>query len=167
MKAVSDTTPLRYLVAIGQEHLLNALFTRFVIPGAVLDELTDDRTPKIVRSKVLSLAWLEVQTVSTTPPIDPLPHKLHKGEHEAILLAEILRPDVLLIDEHFGRSIALNRNLPVSGTLGILERADLQGLIKDFPRLLRDLKESGFFIAMSLEKQLLTRHNLRRTERRG
>jgi predicted nucleic acid-binding protein len=160
MIAVSDTTPLRYLIAIGQEHLLNALFTKFAIPRGVIEELTDDRTPKVVRRRMLLLPWLEVQSVSK-PVTDPFPRKLHKGEHEAILLAEILRPDVLLIDEHFGRSIDLNRNLPVSGTLGVLERADLQGLIKDFPRLLQQLKESGFFIAPALEEQLLKRHSLR------
>ncbi len=160
MIAVSDTTPLRYLIATGQEHLLKALFTKFVIPRGVLEELTDDRTPKLVRRKVLSLSWVEVHSVRK-PLTDPLPQKLHKGEHEAILLAETLKPDVLLIDEHFGRSIALNRNLPVSGTLGMLERADLQGLVKDFPRLLQQLKQSGFFIAPSLEEQLLKRHSLR------
>lgn len=165
MIAVSDTTPLRYLIAIGQEHLLNALFTKFVIPRGVLEELTDDRTPKLVRSKVLLLPWLEVQSVSR-PVTDPFPHGLHKREHEAILLAETLQPDVLLIDEHFGRSIALNRKLPVSGTLGVLERADLQGLITEFPQLLKNLKQSGFFIAASLEEHLLKRHNLRRTRRR-
>lgn len=165
MIAVSDTTPLRYLIAIGQEHLLNALFTKFVIPRGVLDELTDDRTPKQVRRKVTSLSWIEVQSVSR-PATNPFPQKLHKGEHEAILLAEILRPDVLLIDEHFGRSIALSRNLPISGTLGVLERADLQGLIKDFPRLLQKLKQSGFFLAPSLQERLSQRHNLRRTKRR-
>ena len=160
MIAVSDTTPLRYLIATGQEHLLNALFTKFLIPRGVLEELTDDRTPKLVRRKVLSLSWVEVQSVRK-PLTNPLPQKLHKGEHEAILLAETLKPDVLLIDEHFGRSIALSRNLPVSGTLGVLERADLQGLVKDFARLLQHLKQSGFFSAPSLEEQVLKRHSLR------
>jgi len=45
---------------------------------------------------------------------------LHRGEREAILLAEALHADVLLIDEQIGRTIALSRNLPLSGTLGVL-----------------------------------------------
>jgi predicted nucleic acid-binding protein len=76
---------------------------------------------------------------------------LHRGEREAILLAETLRADVLLVDEQIGRTIALSRNIPLSGTLGVLERADLMGFLDDFRQLLRQLKASGFFIANSLE----------------
>jgi len=73
-----------------------------------------------------------------------------------------MRPDVILIDEQVGRTIALNRNLPVSGTLGILERADTIGLIADFPQVLKQLKTSGFFVAESLEQQVLQRYRARR-----
>jgi predicted nucleic acid-binding protein len=94
-------------------------------------------------------------------PATIFPVALHRGEREAILLAETLKPDVLLIDEQIGRSIALNRNLPLSGTLGVLERADAMGLVDDFPKTVRELKASGFFIAETLEKQLLQRHSIR------
>jgi predicted nucleic acid-binding protein len=87
---------------------------------------------------------------------------LYRGEREAILLAEALHADVLLIDEQVGRTIALSRNLPLSGTLGVLERADRMGFVSDFQQVLQRLKASGFFIAESLEQQLLQRHNARR-----
>ena len=90
---------------------------------------------------------------------------LHRGEREAILLAEALRSDVLLIDEQIGRSIALSRNLPLSGTLGVLERADTMGLVANFPQLLEQLKAGGFFFAESLHQQLLQRHRLRTAAR--
>jgi predicted nucleic acid-binding protein len=35
MKAVSNTTPLRYLIAIEQEHLLGQLFEKVYVPVAV------------------------------------------------------------------------------------------------------------------------------------
>src|SRR6267154_797918 len=161
MKAVSNTTPLRYLIAIEQEHLLGQLFEKVFVPVAVHEELTDARTPETVRSRVLSLpAWFEVRTVQGTHATT-FPVALHRGEREAILLAEALRPDVLLIDEQIGRTIALSRNLPVSGRLGILERADTLGLVIDFAQVLKQLKASGFFVAESLEQQLLQRHRAR------
>ncbi|HEX9960241.1 MAG TPA: hypothetical protein VGB00_04885 [Pyrinomonadaceae bacterium] len=40
-----------------------------------------------------------------------------------------MKADVLLLDERSGREVALKRNLPVVGTLGILERAAEKGLI--------------------------------------
>ncbi len=165
MKAVSNTTPLRYLIAIDQEHLLGKLFEKVFVRVAVHEELTDARTPVIVRRRVLSLpAWFEIRAVNE-PAAGPLAATLHRGEREAILLAEAMGADVLLIDEQVGRSIALSRNLPLSGTLGVLERADRIGLVSDFPRVLQQLKASGFFITEKLKQQLLERHRERRGRR--
>jgi predicted nucleic acid-binding protein len=162
MKAVSNTTPLRYLIAIEQDYLLGQLFDKVCVPDAVYGELTDARTPEIVRRCVISLpTWLEVRTVEEIETT-LFPVTLHRGEREAILLAETLRADVLLIDEQIGRTIAFSRNLPLSGTLGVLERADTKGLVNDFPKILRRLKASGFFITEALEYQLLERHRARR-----
>ena len=162
MKAVSNTTPLRYLIAIEQEHLLGQLFEKVFVPVAVHEELTDAKTPETVRSRVISMPdWFEVRTVQETQKTT-FPVTLHRGEREAILLAEALHADVLLIDEQIGRTIALSRNLSLSGTLGVLERADTIGLIANFPEVLKQLKASGFFIAESLERQLLQRNRVRR-----
>jgi predicted nucleic acid-binding protein len=161
MKAVSNTTPLRYLIAIEQEHLLGKLFEKVFVPVAVHEELTDAKTPELVRRRVASLpGWFEVRTVDETR-MPTFPVTLHRGERQAILLAEALRADVLLVDEQIGRTIALSRNIPLSGTLGVLERADTIGLVSDFPLVLQRLKASGFFIAETLEQQLLDRHRSR------
>src|SRR5260370_26157807 len=99
MIAVSNTTPLRYLIAIEQEHLLRQLFETVFVPAAVHEELTEARTPENVRIRVLSLpTWYEVRVVHE-PQENVFPVALHRGEREAILLAEMLRPDVILIDE--------------------------------------------------------------------
>lgn len=165
MIAVSNTTPLRYLIAIGQENLLGQLFEEVFVPVAVYEELTDAKTPENVRRRVLSPpAWFEIRPVDEVPA-SAFPVMLHCGEREAILLAELLRSDVLLIDEQIGRSIALSRNIPLSGTLGVLERADTTGLVANFPQLLDQLKAGGFFFAESLHQQLLQRHHLRTTAR--
>ncbi len=77
----------------------------------------------------------------------------------------MIRADILLIDEQAGRTIASSRNLPISGTLGVLERADTQGLVSDFSQTLKRLKASGFYITDVLEKQLLQRHLARRRKK--
>jgi len=162
MIAVSDATPLRYLIAIEQDHLLGHLFERVYVPPAVYEELTDAGAPESVRQRVTSLsAWLEVRAAPENQTAT-FPVTLHRGEREAILLAEALRADVLLIDEHAGRSIAHSRNLPISGTLGVLERADRMGSVSNFLQVLARIKASGFFITAVLEKQLLERYRARR-----
>ena len=162
MIAVSNTTPLRYLIAIGRENLFAQLFEKVFVPSAVYEELTEPGTPETVHRRVLSLpAWFEVRAILDTPAA-AFPVTLHRGERQAILLAESLRADILLIDDQTGRAIALSRNLPLSGTLGVLERADKLGFLNDLPQVLQDLKNGGFFIADPLEQQLLQRHRSRR-----
>ena|SRR5215470_1902428 len=88
MIAVSNTTPLRYLVAIGQDDLLRRLFDRVYIPTGVHEELTDPKTPEVVRRQILSLpTWLEIRAVREAHAAE-FPVTLHRGEREAILLAE-------------------------------------------------------------------------------
>ena len=95
MIAVSNTTPLRYLVAIAQQHLLGQIFERVLVPTAVHEELTEARTPATVRLAVLSLpTWYEVRVVHGTYEA-AFPVALHRGEREAILLAETVRPDLI------------------------------------------------------------------------
>jgi predicted nucleic acid-binding protein len=162
MIAVSNTTPLRYLFAIEQDHLLGQLFEKVFIPTAVFDELTEARTPDKVRHRILAPpAWLEVHAVRENPAT-ALPVTLHRGERESILLAEMIRADVLLINEHAGRTIASSRRLPLSGTLGVLERADTQGLVSNFSQTLEQLRASGFYITDVLQQLLLQRHLWRR-----
>jgi uncharacterized protein len=85
MKAVSNTTPLRYLIASEQEHLLGQLFEKVFVPVAVHEELTDTKTPETVRHRVSSLpAWFEVRTVQETQATT-FPVRLHRGERHAIL----------------------------------------------------------------------------------
>jgi predicted nucleic acid-binding protein len=165
MIAVSNITPLRYLIAIEQEHLFPKLFEKVFVPPEVHEELTKTRTPDRVRKLVQSFpSWYEVQGVHDVLSV-VLPAMLHPGEREAILLAESIKPDFVLIDEQVGRMVAIERKLPVSGTLGVLERADVLGHLENFPELLTKLKASGFYISSVLESQILLRHGNRRKSR--
>jgi predicted nucleic acid-binding protein len=144
MIAVSNTTPLRYLLVIGQQALFQKLFEKVLIPSAVFEELTAPKTPAFIRNLVSSRpAWLEVRDVPDTPS-GTFPSLLHRGERQAILLAEAVGPDLLLLDDRAGRKEALGRNLSISGTLGVLERGDALGHISDLPAVLQRLKASGF-----------------------
>src|SRR5579862_150014 len=106
MIAVSNTTPLRYLIAIGQDSLLDKLFEKVFVPPAVIEELTGTGTPEFIRQRVTSLpSWFEVCALLGISE-ESFPTNLHRGEREAILLAEQLQPDVLLIDDYVGRTIA-------------------------------------------------------------
>jgi len=55
---ISDTSPLNYLVLIGETHVIPALYGRVIIPRAVLNELQDPETPEKVRTWIDALARL-------------------------------------------------------------------------------------------------------------
>jgi predicted nucleic acid-binding protein len=165
MPAVSNTTPLRHLIAIEQEHLLPQLFGEIAVPLAVHAELTHSRTPRKVSLRVeVPPAWYKVHEAPQVRG-NPFPTILDRGEQEAILLAEVLNAEILLIDDRLGRFVALSRNIPISGTLGVLESADAKGFLSDFPNILAKLRASGFFLAEALEQRLLLRHRRRHEAR--
>ena len=58
---VSDTSPLNYLVLIGQAALLPSLFEKVFVPQAVLEELKHIAAPEDVQRWIAAPpAWLEI-----------------------------------------------------------------------------------------------------------
>ena len=76
---------------------------------------------------------------------------LGAGEREAIMLAEELGADWLIIDDRHGRQEAARQHLPVIGTLRVLDEAAERGLIN-----LPDAIELSFSISPVLRQDDLT-----------
>lgn len=153
MIIVADTSPLNYLVLIGEIELLSTLFGQVIIPHAVWAELHATGTPKVVREWADSApSWLEIRTASF---IDP-GIKLGLGEVEAICLASELQADQLLVDDRKARKVALSRGLAVAGTLNILEAAAKREMV-DLPNAISRLQLTNFRAPADLVKLLLDR----------
>jgi len=81
MIVVADTSPLNYLIQIGCESLLPALYKRVVVPSAVLSELSH-----AIRKWLLDVPnWIEIRDITSQP--DAALAFLDPGEREAIQLA--------------------------------------------------------------------------------
>lgn len=157
MIVVSDTSPLNYLVWIGHERVLPALFGRVLIPSAVLSELTHPRAPAAVHAWVASLpAWLEVRDPEH---VEPEP-RLGPGEAAAISLAKELRADAVLIDERKGLRVAQQLGLFVTGTLGVLVLAADRGLIQ-LQAALDALRQTTFRASPAMLAELARRRSER------
>ena len=72
-----------------------------------------------------------------------------------IVLAEELRAERLLVDERAARRVAITRQLPVIGTVGILLLAKQQKLLEDIKPVLGSLIENGTRIGPRLYEQAL------------
>jgi predicted nucleic acid-binding protein len=152
MMVVSDTSPLRYLIAAGRTNLVEHLFGRVLIPRGVEQELTDPSTPIAVRQWMAQRPpWLQVRGV---PQPDPhLARRLDRGEAQAIQLAIDLRADFLLMDERRGRQIAAAQGVTVIGVLGILLDSHRQALIQNPFEIVAELRSTGFRVSLRLLRE--------------
>ncbi|ARV59176.1 DUF3368 domain-containing protein [Nostocales cyanobacterium HT-58-2] len=157
MIVIADTSPICYLVLIGEIELLPKLFEKVLIPQAVYIELSADGAPQDLLSWIATPPdWLEV--CSTTVKNDPLLANLHIGEREAILLAEELNADVIILDEKAARKAAQQKGLKITGLLGILDSAASRNLI-ELPSVIMALQKTNFRADPSLLKSLLNRYS--------
>ncbi len=148
MIVVSDTSCITNLIAIGRVGLLRDLFGNVVIPSAVRRELEVEHE---------SLPdFLHVCAPQNRAAVEQLlSDELDAGEAEAIVLAEELHADFLLMDEAAGRAVAEGRGLFLVGLIGVLRRAKEAGYIAavrpDFDALLT----AGFRVAPKLQERFL------------
>jgi predicted nucleic acid-binding protein len=155
---VADTSPLRYLAVIHSLQVLPALFSRVVLPGTVLQELSHPNAPLEARAFAAALPpWVEVGHADSTLLLSVL----DPGEAEAIALAEAMGVDVVLIDEREARKEATRRGLLTIGTIGILEQAAAKDLV-DLPVALGKLSETNFRIDPRYLEDALRRDAARR-----
>jgi predicted nucleic acid-binding protein len=154
---VADTSPINYLIQIGEINLLPKFFESVVIPETVRNELRNAKSPTVVRNWIdHPPKWIEFKTASTI-----LYFELDLGEAEAISLAKELNAFAVIIDESEGRSVARGQGLRVTGTIGILERAAAENFLS-FPECIAKLKRTTFHASEEILKAALARDLERR-----
>jgi predicted nucleic acid-binding protein len=159
MIAVADTSPICYLVLIGEIDVLPKLFSQVVVPRAVIAELLHADAPEAVRSWACNLpAWISAQENPASVPVGI--EKLQAGEQAAILLAESITADIILLDEKSARRVASHRGLRVVGTLGVLGEAATRKLI-DLATAIDHLRKTNFRYSPALLKATLDRFGAR------
>ena len=151
MLVVADSSPLIYLSRIRLLHILPTLFGDVVVPKAVWDEAVERRPSAPGIESFRQAGWIRVVD-------DPSPSAdlgLDPGETAAILVAESLHADLLLIDERPGREVAQARGLAVRGTLGVLVQARQLDTLPALKPVLEALVAEGFRIAPALVREAL------------
>ncbi|MGA3028916.1 MAG: DUF3368 domain-containing protein [Bryobacteraceae bacterium] len=155
MIAVADTSPLCFLILIGEIDLLPRLFSRVLAPQAVLAELLHEDAPGAVRSWASNLPpWIcaEETPLLSTSGLE----RLQAGEQAAILLAEYAKAGIILLDEKAARRVAAARGLRVTGILGVLGEASNRGLV-DLTAAIERLSMTSFRSSPALLKATLDR----------
>jgi predicted nucleic acid-binding protein len=153
MIVVSDTSPITNLIKIGRLDILQNLFNEVIIPSKVYEELVNyEQQLEEVRNN----SWIIVKTVKDSEKVQNLLKQLDPGEAEAIILAQELDANVLIIDERKGRALAEGLGLKIVGLIGILVQAKKLGLISELKPIMIDLVENiGFRLAKELVDRIL------------
>lgn len=154
---IADAGPLIALARIQRLPLLQALYGNVLMPVAVQHELQLD-TPRPgaqVLTHAMAEGWLRAQAVDNTAELASLSRLLDAGEAEAIVLAEQVTCQFLLIDDWHGRTVAKQRGVAVVGVAGILLAAKRQGLLAEIHPVLAELVTIGYRLSPQLVAEVL------------
>ena len=161
MIVVSDTTPLISLMKADCLRLLSPLFQEVLIPQSVYSDLTANPTFTEEASQIKNSPFIRVVTVKEQKSVELLRRVsgLDLGESEAIVFADDVKADVLLMDEAKGRAVAKTMGIYIMGTIGILLFAHEEKLLSaEEARLaIEKLKEADRHISDDLIRYALSK----------
>ena len=120
---VSNSTPLINFAAIDRLDILEALFTKLIIPPAVEFELLERGAQYPNVTIIRQAAFIKKHDIHNEMLRTALSIDLDPGEAEAIILALEQKADLLLLDELAGRTIAESYQIAFTGSIGCLIEA--------------------------------------------
>ena len=159
MRIISDTTPIISLIKINRLDLLEKLFEEVLIPEAVYRELTTNALFENEAKIVKTSSFLKTSSVQNRKSLQLLQavSGLDDGESEAIILADELKSDVLIMDERKGRKVAEKLGIKITGTVGVLLQSYSENMISsdEIKTYLDQLKNSNIRLSESLIQKAL------------
>lgn len=99
--------------------------------------------------------WVKVIPVQDQLKQQLLEMQIDRGESSAIALAlEVMNP-TLILDDYKVRKVATRLGLNITGTIGVIVKAKLMGIIPSIKPILDKIKLSDFRISAEVELQAL------------
>lgn len=158
-KVVVNSTPLLVLGNIDKLSILNELYGTIYITEAVYREVLE-KNDKESRAVLASLNWITVMRIDNPQDYAMYRAKLHAGEVETMILAQLaqqksFQADLVILDDLAARKTAQYLGLTVTGTLGVLIKAKQKGIISEVKPLLDMMMKNGFFISEKVMNMVL------------
>jgi predicted nucleic acid-binding protein len=151
---VVNASPLILLGKVEQIQLLSAMAGQIAVPRAVIREVS--AKPDGERA-VQTLTALEAAIIvdDEVPPANILSWDLGAGETQVIGHAVVHSTDRVVIDDLEARRCAQAMGLAIIGTLGIVGRAKVAGVIDRAGPVIQRLRETGLYASDKIVQQLL------------
>ena len=158
-KVVCNSSPLIHLSKAGRLSLLRDFFQEILVPREVLTESVENSGGAKDAKEIKEADWIHPLSIEDMDLKKALKLTLDDGEAAAIVLALEQKADIVLMDDYDGRTVAKEYDLMVTGTIGILLKAKLEGKIPSLRHDLDGLRESGFWLGEELYLKILEQAN--------
>ena len=161
-KIVCNASPIINLSKINKLDLIEKLYQKIIIPGAVFKELIvkghDKENIPAIKS-LIENNIIDVQEVQSNALVRALEKDLDPGESAAIALAAEINAELIILDERDARETAEIYNLKKTGFIGILMKAKQKGFIDSVKKYLDQAIEKGFWIDEKLYQTIIKKLN--------
>jgi predicted nucleic acid-binding protein len=141
---ISDTSCFIILSNIGELNLLQKLYGNVTTTNDIVKEF-GEKLPE----------WVEIKDAKDKQKQQLLELQIDKGESSAIALALELKDCTIILDDNKARRIANILGLKVTGTIGIIIKAKLNGIIPSIIPYLEKIKKTNFRLSPEIELQAL------------
>ena len=152
MKIVLNTSPIIFLSKVDSLKLLADIVDDIYTPAAVVNELHEVTLPSFI--KVATLSAIGAAYVQGALG------RLHQGELEAIILAQEIAADYVVLDDLLARRKAHSLAIDVIGTIGLLlllEKRKLLSAEQTWQKLQQLTGQHGMYLAPQLLLQIKNR----------
>ena len=141
---ISDTSCFIILSKINELDLLKKVYGQIFTTPDIVEEF-DEMLPE----------WVIVENVSDKSKQRILELQIDRGESSAIALALEMPKSTLILDDFKARKLAQQLGIPFTGTIGVIIKAKLNGIIPSIKPYLEKIKETNFRISAEIELQAL------------
>ena len=145
---ISDTSCFIILTNIGELELLQKVYS-FVVTTTDVAKEYGETLPD----------WVGIETVKDKYRQQLLEMQIDKGESSAIALALEMTDCTIILDDYKARKIADKLGLKFTGTIGVIIRAKLNGIIPSIKPILEKVKKTDFRLSPEIELLALKEAN--------
>lgn len=141
---ISDTSCLIILSKIDELDLLQKLYGTIITTQDVASEFEE-----------ILPDWIVIENAKDKYHQRILELQIDKGESSAIALALEKENSTLILDDFKARKVAANLGLRYTGTIGIIIKAKMNGIIPSIKPLLEKITATNFRISSEIKLQAL------------
>ncbi|MDR3002081.1 MAG: DUF3368 domain-containing protein [Fibromonadaceae bacterium] len=138
---ISDTSCFIILSKIDELDLLHKVYDNILTTPEIAEEYGD----------VLP-EWIEIVSVQDKYKQQLLEMQLGKGESSAIALSLEIPNSILILDDYKARKTAETLNLKFIGTIDLIIKAKLNGVIPSVKPILKKIKQTNFRLSLEMEQ---------------